>query len=231
MNSAWQKNETNQIRFMKKLLVLSAAAALLAVQSATAVPTLTLSDGTTSVTITDGGAGDLNAAAGAIVFIGTVGGWTINTTTGLASPPLSGGTPSQPTLDLNSVNKYTGSTASTLTITFTMDNVGPISGNLKQKTGGTQTGLTSVEFLSQVNGSTVTDGSSTVSPFAITQNGGVSAGTGSTISIVAVLNAAGGEGLVSFDSEVTVPDAGMTLALLGCGLTGLALFGRSRKAA
>lgn len=232
MNSAAEKNRNKQIISMKKLLVLSAAAALLAVQSATAVPTLIISDnnGNTTTLIGDNGAGDANPAVGAITFIGSVGNWTINVTTGLASPPGPGHSPSQPSIDLNSVNQFAGGAGGTLTIVFTADNLGPISGILNHKTGGTQTGLTSAQFIAGVNGTDVTHQTVTTSPFGVSQSGAVSTGTGATISITAVLTAGRGPALTSFDSEVTVPDAGMTLALLGSGLTGLAFFARRKTA-
>ncbi|MGZ4963512.1 MAG: hypothetical protein ACXWKG_08045 [Limisphaerales bacterium] len=218
---------------MKKILILSAAAALLAVQSATAVPTLTISDsnGNTTGIILDGGAGDGNAATGVITFNGIVGNWDINVSTGIASPPYPGSTPTNPHLDLNSVNHFNGGLGGVLTITFTDDNLGPISSVLTQRTGGT-TGIVSDRFEAILNGVAITDATVTTSPFAVTQSGPVTAGTGSTLSIVAVLTATTA-GTTSFDSDVTVgvPDAGMTLALLGSGLTGLALFARSRKIA
>ena len=219
---------------MKKILILSAAAALLAVQSATAVPTLIISDnnGNTTGIILDGGAGDGNVAAGVITFSGVVGNWDINVSTGIASPPFPGSTPTNPHLDLNSVNHFSGGAGGVLTIVFTDDNLGPISSVLTQRTGGTL-GIVSDEFKALVNGgSPITDTTFTTSAFSGTASGPVTAGTGSTLSIVAVLTASAAA-TTSFDTEVTVgvPDAGMTLALLGSGLTGLALFARSRKTA
>jgi len=60
----------NKQEHMKKTIILSAAAALLAVQSATAVPTLIISDnaGHSTGIILDGGAGDGSITTGVITF-------------------------------------------------------------------------------------------------------------------------------------------------------------------
>jgi hypothetical protein len=68
------------------------------------------------VTIADGGAGDSNPVAGALTFIGSVGVFTINVSTGLSKPVF----PASPTLgqmNLNSVNSSTS--AGTLLLELT----------------------------------------------------------------------------------------------------------------
>ncbi len=219
---------------MKKILILSAAAALLAVQSATAVPTLFLSDGVNSVTIVDQLAGDANVNVGAVTFIGTIGGWTINVTTGTANPPGPLGNASHPFVDLSSVNSFNGVGSSTLTMRFTADNLGPFSGTIVNAVGGTL-GNTSASFgVTTAPGSTTvaTQTFTTLGAFSGTTTGAISGPGSSTLTLTAILVATGA-GQSSFDQQVTVPvpDAGMTLALLGSGLTGLALFARSRKTA
>ena len=71
----------------KLAVALFAVTALVGAQSAYATMQLTLSASTGgSVTVLDGGAGDSNPAAGVITFIGVIGVWTINVSTGTAPP-------------------------------------------------------------------------------------------------------------------------------------------------
>jgi hypothetical protein len=66
-----------------------------------ATPVLRLSTGTTTIEITDGGAGDANPLAGIVTYIGAVGTeWTINVTTGQTAI----GSITEPKFDLNSVD-------------------------------------------------------------------------------------------------------------------------------
>ena len=61
------------------------------VQSVNAIPTLTLSDGTTTIVVMDNGAGDLDPTLGSVVFNGAVGSnFSVNTSAGLTKPPVLG---------------------------------------------------------------------------------------------------------------------------------------------
>jgi hypothetical protein len=209
---------------MKKLIITMGLAIVTAV-TANATATLIITDSAGHTT------GPLTSAGGTITFIGTIGNWTLNVTTGIANPPFGSRPVTQPLIDLNSINSFAGGAGGKLTIQFFADGYGPISGALFHKTGGTQTGFSSVDFKAQVNGGNVDDQTSTISPFSFNTELPVTAGTGTTLGILATIDSGGATGLASFDSEVKVPDAGMTLALLGSALTGLALFARSRKTA
>ena len=84
-----------------------------------AIPTLTLSDGTNPlVTVADGSGLDLNPLAGAVTFLGGIGGWTLNVSTGITKPEQ--GSATDPYLHLNSVNALSKGVG-TLTITFSED--------------------------------------------------------------------------------------------------------------
>jgi hypothetical protein len=98
--------------------------------------------------ITDGGAGDVNAAVGVLTFIGVVGSFTINVTTGI-SKPIIGGVTDLGQLDLNSVNA-TGSSGGTLRLTLedtnylaapfaTLHVIGEVGGTLSPGAGNTIT--------------------------------------------------------------------------------------------
>jgi hypothetical protein len=80
-----------------------------------AVAMLQMSDGATTMTISDGGTRDVNPAVGAVTFIGGVGGFAINVTTGITGPVIGG--PAEAALALNSIDVFSGS-PSTLTIKF-----------------------------------------------------------------------------------------------------------------
>jgi hypothetical protein len=82
---------------------------------ASADPSLILTDGTAANTVT------LSSPTGAIVNSGTVGGWTINVTGAIASPPNSALSAPFPHMDLTSSDIYSGSGSSTLYILFTDD--------------------------------------------------------------------------------------------------------------
>jgi len=81
-------------------LFLSCAAVLTGPAPAAAVATLNLTDGTTTVTVFDGGPGDLCPAVGCVTAFASISVWTINVSTGLTSSPF-------PHLDLNSVDTST----------------------------------------------------------------------------------------------------------------------------
>src|SRR5207244_4992543 len=67
------------------------------------VPVLRLSaDGGAPVTITDQLAGDMNPAVGAVTFLGPVGDFSFNVSTGFTKPIL--GSALSPSMDLNSVD-------------------------------------------------------------------------------------------------------------------------------
>jgi len=72
-----------------------------------------------SVTITDGGAGDLSGAVpdGLIIFNGGVGGFTINTTVGSSNAP---GTPTLAQLTINSLSISSAGFVGTQGLTFTL---------------------------------------------------------------------------------------------------------------
>jgi hypothetical protein len=88
--------------------------AILAVSApAFAVPQLRLSDGVSTVTITDGGVGDANGTPGAVTWIGSIGSFVVNVSTGVSKPVFP-----DANMDLNSIN-IAGGAGGTLLIEFT----------------------------------------------------------------------------------------------------------------
>ena len=140
------------IRMKNTLLAgMAALAAISLAPAAQAIPQLRLSDGFTTITVTDGGVGDINGSAGVIVFQGAIGVFNINVTTGVTKPVL--GSPTEPVLDLNSI-AVNGTGPGTLTISFS-------------ETDFVSTGP-SVNFLTSVGG--VTAGSVVFDYFASASN-------------------------------------------------------------
>lgn len=222
---------------MKTLLKPTLAALTAVAFSVTsyAYPTLTISDGTTTVVVNDNSAGgpgtlddDVNAAAGAVTFIGAVGVFTINVDTGLTKPVI--GSTTDPHMDLNFVTSATG--AGTLTLTFEDNNFSYIGGLLDQ-IGGTLSGPagSTVSDVILKNGNTVTS----LGPFAPgaysgSTSAGISLVPGDVLALQVVINMTG-PGTASGDKEgIPVPDGGTTLLLLGAALSGLGLI-NSRKLA
>lgn len=108
-----------------------------------------ISDGFTTVSVEDGGFGDLSAVGGVVVFTGAVGDFDINVTTGISYPAL--GSTTSPVLDLDSVNVSSGGTG-TLTVKMTVtDFVAPLEGTAFLNAGGTTDGT--VVFQSYVDSS------------------------------------------------------------------------------
>ena len=84
----------------KLVCTLLAATALSIGAIAEAAPIIRLFDGTTTVEVADQQVlptPDVNPAVGAVTFIGTIGNWVTNVTTGISSSPT-------PSIDLNSIN-------------------------------------------------------------------------------------------------------------------------------
>lgn len=102
---------------MKLTYVVSALlSAMAAASSCPAALQLMLDDGLgATVTVVDGGAADMHADVGAITWMGTLGAWSLNVSTGLGSPMI--GSMSMPELDLNSINM--SNAAGTLTLKLT----------------------------------------------------------------------------------------------------------------
>jgi len=200
----------------------AAAAILLAVQTSNAIPTVTLADNNgNSTTVTD--------ASGVVNFSGAVGNWLINAGAGIGAPPAPGGSATSPKLDLGSFDFFgTGyPTGNVLTITFTDDNLGPISGLFSHFLTGSGTSISAV-FKLLVNNVVV----DTLTGLNGTNHVNIVAGSGTTIGLQAILTATANGAHTSLDNGLeSVPDSGATIAMLGFGLVGVAFFARKRKIA
>lgn len=103
-----------------------------------------------SVTITDQVPGDSNPAAGAVTYIGSLGSWIVNVTTGISAPSIQ-----DALIDLNSINVYNGGqTPGTLKITIWDNNI-PTSGLVMGHMGGAITSGTAAVSYGTFDGSNV----------------------------------------------------------------------------
>jgi hypothetical protein len=118
---------------ISRAVILACTAVVLAqATSATAgTISLQLSSGATVVTVTDGGLGDLNPFADAITYIGSVGSWFFNSTTGVGE-----GLIGPATMDVSSSNYAIGAT-DPLVISLTQTGVTAPATSFAMDFGGT----------------------------------------------------------------------------------------------
>jgi hypothetical protein len=197
------------------------------VQSVNAIPTLTLSDGTTTIVVTDNGAGDINPLAGAVTFNGPLGtNFILNVSTGLTKPLV--GSASSPSIDLNSIDLATG--AGTLTITFSETGFTAFPGILTGRIGGTVGdggSLTNVVMQNALN--LVTNGPFGPGEFSGHNSAALIDGAPYSLTQTAILTFGEGGGMTSFDAAANVvptPDGGTTLTMLGISLLAVGAAGQ-----
>ena len=187
--------------------------------AANAVPTLRLTQGANVVTVTDNGAGDINADAGVVVFSGGVGDFIVNTTTGVTKPIL--GAPDAPILDLNSIN-VNGAAPGTIVLEFSETGFTNASAALDMLSviGGTTAGALRFETFGSLSNSlfaadiAIADSGTLLGPFVF-QEISTEALTGTfSLTTRITITHVGGFDNTSFNSVLEVPEPAIAPALI-----------------
>jgi hypothetical protein len=207
--------------FLKRI-ALPAVILFALVGSSYAIPTISLSDGITTVIVADGSALDSSPLPGMATWSGNLGVWFLNVTTG-----TSGGTTANPTMDIKSVNA-SSIAGGTMVVYFSDIGFGPSLGVVGVATGGTSAGTFQFATYSDVgNGlftmtTPLTSQSFGVGAFSSDVSANFASPAPYSLTEVATITHAAG-GVTSFNSSFHVPDGGSTFMLLGFAFSGLAL--------
>jgi len=201
---------------MKNILkTILAVAALISAGSVYAVPTLTISDGTTTITVMDNMAGDSNPLPGVVTWIGAIGLWNINIDSGFTKPAVGGVT--NPHMELAfSANSIA---AGTLTLFFS-DSGFNASGTGVDTIGGTQDNGTVTDCIQKNGMNVLVIGPLKGSPFSGTAMGNITLVPTDVLALGVYIHHTAA-GLTTGDKDYVVPDGGSTVALLGVALAGI----------
>ncbi len=186
-----------------------------------------------------GTASDLNPALGQITFIGGVGSWTSNVTSGFG-PPFEN---LVPLLDISSFNATVGAGGGPLTVLLSVTGLTGPTGlqTFLNSIGGTNsaagTTITTQAFLSNANIAFCAAGCGTAITPVISMTGAAFSGLSSgsallgsgpfAITLAVTINTDGAADTTSFDDSLALPEPA-ELSLLGSGLLGFGMVFRRK---
>ncbi|MBL8520714.1 MAG: PEP-CTERM sorting domain-containing protein [Betaproteobacteria bacterium] len=212
---------------MLKQITASAAFALVFCTGTPAHAALILkldAGGGNSVTITDGGVGDLDSSSGAVSWFGSLGSWIFNFTAGISNSPALSGPAILNLVSFNATSRRGGTLTISLMETGLTQPAGP---SMLASTSVTGSTSGTAQFTSLFNN--VASGS--FGPYTGAFNGTTHATVdttgGFTLTHVATISHSNA-GSTGFSMVTNVPEPG-TLALFGIGLVALGWVARTRK--
>lgn len=232
----------------QKAAILSVAFALSAASVSQAVPTLYVTDGINSVTITDNGLGDSNPSIGAVAYLppaNTFAGWTVIVSSGITKPIL--GSVTNPQLDLNWQISRDSASAGNLSVYFSENGFNLAGPSQFQNASGVTLGDSAVTtalistYYNGANGAFDVNNLGTqltthlfVGPGASSANDAGVAPADPTVAFTIGLVVNQGAGTVSSGDIhlrlTNVPEGGSMVTFLGTALLALGAFAARRKA-
>jgi hypothetical protein len=219
----------------KNIAMLAAigVAGLVLAPQANATVQITLTNGASTVTVIDGGAGDSCAAVNCVTFNGALGNYIVNVSTGFSN--LNG---VNPFLDLNSINVAPNANAGLLTIKTSQTGYTFQSPQFQLSVGGTSSLGGASSFAAYGgNSNTIFDTSHQIGsltfpsrPYSAVATGGGNTVNPYSLTLVATLNGLTA-GVASFDAELSSVPEPASMALLGAVLlfTGTAFRRKLRR--
>jgi hypothetical protein len=119
-----------KVMFKKLIVPITIVCSFFLLTGIASSATITLEDPNSSgslVTLSDGDGDDLNSVSGAVTYVGSIGDWYLNVTTGITKPAL--GSYSYPIMHLDSVDASSSSSVDEeILVTFTELNFGAVPG-------------------------------------------------------------------------------------------------------